>query len=97
MSFLTETAELVEPIINMLNNNGCRFSRVTIYGDGSGSIVAARRHQENVARLLREHGIDLGDGHADNFICYFDIRRGALKKFSETLCPCCGKDTEVPK
>lgn len=95
MSDFIETAEAVEPVIKMLNDNGCRFARATIYEDGSGSIVVGRRYQENAARLLREHGVDLGHGYADTYTCSFDIRRGALKKYSETLCPHCGKDTEA--
>lgn len=95
MSDFMETAKAVEPVISMLNKKGCRFARAVVYEDGSGSIAVARMHQENAARFLREHGVDLGDGHKDSYTCYFDILFGALQKYSESLCPHCGKDTEV--
>ena len=95
MSKFLETAKLADPIVSMLVTNGCRGASTSIFEDGSGSFIVSREHADEVDALLRARGVNLysysSARDADNYIRFtFDL--GALKKFSETLCPHCGKD-----
>ena len=101
MSNFMDTAKAVDPIITMLNAGGCKYPTATIFDDGSGHITVHVDEADEANRLMLAHGVDLrADGYPnidrrDDYDFTFDL--DVLKKYSESLCPHCGKDTEVPK
>ncbi len=93
-----DVAKAVEPVIDMLDNGGCRYASVTIFTDGSGHITVPVGHQDAANSLLEAHGVALSGSRGANEYGYdFYLDLATLRKYSETLCPHCGKDTEVPK
>lgn len=97
MSEFMETAVAVEPIIKMLDDGKCKYPYAKIFEDGSGSIIVRYEDRDMAGSLLVAHGVSL-EGYqcvVDEDAYKFSIDRAMLKNYSETLCPHCGKDTDV--
>lgn len=95
MSDFMDAAKAVEPVVRMLDNSECGFASAVIFEDGSGSIIVHVKDADTANDLLAAHGVTLA-GYQDyrsKDDYRFDIDLDELKKYSETLCPHCGKDT----
>lgn len=101
MSKFMDIAAAAESVVRMLDRCNCGYVSLTIFEDGSGSITVDADKKDRAVLLMREHGIDLsmyGRRDLDNPRDYhFSVSLDELRKYSESLCPHCGKDTEVPK
>jgi len=96
-----EVVKAVEPILEMLDAGGARYSSATIFEDGSGRLSVPSDKREEAERLLAAHGVVGLSGSPSQSRHRYDyyIDLPSLLKFTTTLCPHCGKDTlvEPPK
>lgn len=97
MSEFLNTARAVEPVIKMLDGAQCGAVSANIFEDGSGSLIVHTAHKDKADKLMQAHGVNLrSTGHQDldnKDDYHFSFIRAELVKYSETLCPHCGKDT----